>query len=185
MSKFNEVRVMSAFEGRSKFGRAAVAFAALAVLTLAGCKAPVAPEKTDPAPAPVSVAAPEASPPTTAALPTPPVEPTARVAAGTVVAPPAQSATPRPGEPTSPAVPAAPAAPVVRASTGLPPGAGRDQVQRVCTSCHAIGMVTAKGRTEQEWAEIIGRMQGLGMEASDDDLYAIHDYLTRELPPRR
>ncbi|WP_312407224.1 cytochrome c, partial [Brevundimonas sp.] len=67
---------------------------------------------------------------------------------------------------------------------GLPPGAGRDVVQRVCTGCHAIGMVTAKGRTSDGWSEIIGRMMGLGLEASDEDLQTIHAYLSRELPPR-
>ncbi|MBN9464009.1 hypothetical protein [Brevundimonas sp.] len=67
---------------------------------------------------------------------------------------------------------------------GLPPGAGRDTVQRVCTSCHAIGMVTAKGRTPDGWSEIIGRMMGLGLEASDEDLQTVHAYLSRNLPPR-
>lgn len=68
---------------------------------------------------------------------------------------------------------------------GLPAGAGRETVQQVCTSCHAIGMVTANGRTSDGWAEVIERMMGLGLEASDEDLQAVHAYLTREFPPRR
>lgn len=83
----------------------------------------------------------------------------------------------------APPAKAAPAPPAARPG-GLPAGAGRDTVQRVCTSCHAIGMVTAKGRTPDGWSEIIGRMMGLGLEASDEDLQTIHAYLSRELPPR-
>jgi len=78
---------------------------------------------------------------------------------------------------------AAPPAAVVRVG-GLPPGAGRETVQRVCSSCHAIGIVTARGRTEDDWAEVIGRMIGHGLEASDDDLQTVHAYLSRELPPK-
>jgi cytochrome c5 len=106
--------------------------------------------------------------------------PTQAVAAPTA-APQTKTTTP----PTTPA-PQSPASPppaaIVRA--GLPAGAGRETVQRVCTSCHAIGMVTAKGRTADGWSEIIGRMIGLGLEASDEDLQTVHAYLTRELPPR-
>lgn len=76
------------------------------------------------------------------------------------------------------------AAPPAARPGGLPPGAGRDVVQRVCTGCHAIGMVTAKGRTSDGWSEIIDRMMGLGLEASDEDLQTVHAYLSRELPPR-
>jgi cytochrome c5 len=98
----------------------------------------------------------------------------------------------RPSAP-SPAVPApvpvpalsAPPATVTPVRVGLPVGPGRETVQQVCTGCHAIGMVTANGRTSDGWAEIIERMMGLGLEASDEDLQTVHAYLTREFPPRR
>ena len=74
---------------------------------------------------------------------------------------------------------------MIPARVGLPAGPGRETVQQVCSNCHAIGMVTANGRTSDGWAEIIERMMGLGMEASDEDLQTVHAYLTREFPPRR
>jgi mono/diheme cytochrome c family protein len=67
---------------------------------------------------------------------------------------------------------------------GLPAGAGRDVVQRVCSSCHGIDTVTAVGRTPQQWADIIGQMQNMGLSASDDDLATIQSYLSRQLPPK-
>lgn len=106
------------------------------------------------------------------------------------------AAKPAPGQVAAAAVPVVPPA-VTRTSTqtppppaavvrtgGLPAGPGRETVERVCSSCHAIGLVTAKGRTEDGWAEVIGRMIGHGLEASDDDLQTVHAYLSRELPPK-
>ena len=151
----------------------------------AGTSAPApVPTATSPAPTPAGapvetvIAAASASP----AAPTVP----APAAAGPVVVRPSASSPASPAAPPSPP-PGSPPVPVpltpVRA--GLPAGPGRDTVQQVCTGCHAIGMVTANGRTSDDWAEMIERMMGLGMEASDEDLQAVHAYLTREFPPRR
>lgn len=164
--------------------------AASAALLLASACSPA--EKAAPAPppmAPASPVAPSASTPA-AAAPAAPVEqtPPAAAPAPAVVAPPVAHQTPpaRPAETPPPAPAPVPAPPLVTpARTGLPPGAGRETVQQVCTSCHAIGMVTANGRTSDGWAEVIERMMGLGLEASDEDLQTVHAYLTRELPPRR
>lgn len=144
------------------------------------------------APAPVPAAAPAATsasglPAQVVAAPAPaaPVAPMASepVATRPVVRPPA----PSPAAPASPPAPALPAPPatVTPVRAGLPAGPGRETVQQVCTGCHAIGMVTANGRTSDGWAEMIERMMGLGMEASDEDLQTVHAYLTREFPPRR
>lgn len=111
----------------------------------------------------------------------PPSDPVARTVTPAVQMQ-AQTTKPAPSATPSPSVPAQPRA--APPAGGLPPGPGRETVQRVCTSCHAIGMVTAKGRTPDGWSEIIGRMMGLGLEASDEDLQTVHAYLSRNLPPR-
>lgn len=133
-----------------------------------------------------------------AAVPIPQSAPPAQSAAAApiVTATPAEPVAPAPAPPAAAPVvtrpsaapppapaPAAPAA-VTPVRVGLPAGPGRETVQQVCASCHAIGMVTANGRTSDGWAEIIERMMGLGMEASDEDLQTVHAYLTREFPPR-
>ena len=167
-----------------------VAGARAAVLMTAACS---------PAGTSAPVPAPEQIPPPAAAMPTGSSAETIVAAApaspaGPIVPVPA-AATPvvvRPSAP-SPAVPApvpvpalsAPPATVTPVRVGLPAGPGRETVQQVCTGCHAIGMVTANGRTSDGWAEIIERMMGLGLEASDEDLQTVHAYLTREFPPRR
>lgn len=168
-------------KSRPNFWRVGVAV--MAVIAVVGCKGAVAPQAPSPPAAETSAAAP---------APTQPAEPIVepkieKPVELTVTRPETITVPARPMAPPlqSPAAQVAPGAPVVRAVTGLPSGPGRDLTQRVCSSCHAIGMVTAKGRSEQEWAEIIGRMQALGLEANDDDLYTIHEYLSRELPPRR
>lgn len=93
---------------------------------------------------------------------------------------PASQTTTKPQTPAS----ALPAPAAVLRPGSLPDTPGKATVQRVCSSCHALGMVTAKGRTEDGWSEVIGQMIENGMEASDDDLQTIHAYLTREFPPK-
>ena len=106
-----------------------------------------------------------------------PAGPTAPIAPASLPGP---QATTRPQA----AMPAPSAAQAALRPGSLPDTPGKATVQRVCSSCHAIGMVTAKGRTEEGWSEVIGQMIGNGMEASDDDLQTIHAYLTREFPPK-
>lgn len=164
-----------------------------AVLLMAACTPaeeaqPPAPQSTAPDPSvEVALAAP-ITPVEPANQPAPAPAP-ANPSAPAVVPPVAAQAAPKPAStPPPPAPGRAPGAeiPVVTpVRAGLPAGPGRETVQQVCTSCHAIGMVTANGRTSEGWAEIIERMMGLGMEASDEDLQTVHAYLTRELPPRR
>lgn len=169
-------------EGRTRMTRTAAAFGAL--LLIAACSPA---EKSEPvAPSPPAAAAPAATTPVVAM-----VEEAAPAAATPAPAPTQETVRP----PAAPAATAPPPvarpepAPTVVASTpvrvGLPAGPGREMTQQLCTSCHAIGMVTATGRTSDGWAEIIERMMGLGLEASDEDLQTVHAYLTREFSPRR
>ncbi|HEX8470992.1 MAG TPA: cytochrome c, partial [Brevundimonas sp.] len=109
--------------------------------------------------------------PVVAATSTAPVKPAAQTPPPTPVRPAGGSA-------------AAPAARPPIVTAGLPAGAGREVVQKECGSCHGIDTVTAVGRTPQQWAEIIGQMQNMGLSASDEDLATIHAYLSRQLPPK-
>lgn len=168
-------------EHRSGWRRVAGACGAL--LLMAACS-PAETSASVPAPPPAPVApTPAGSPVETIvaaapAAPAAPRVPAPAAATPVVVRPPAPPVTPASPPPPPPAT-------VTPVRAGLPAGAGRETVQQVCTSCHAIGMVTANGRTSDGWAEIIERMMGLGMEASDEDLQTVHAYLTREFPPRR
>lgn len=172
-------------EHRSGWRR--VAGACVAVLLAAACS-PAGTAAPAHAEQPASVAATPSGTPVeivaaaTPAEAAPAVTAPADTPAVVVRTPVVPSATP----PAPPApVPTIPPAIVTPVRVGLPASPGRETVQQVCTGCHAIGMVTANGRTSDGWAEMIERMMGLGMEASDEDLQTVHAYLTREFPPRR
>ncbi|MCR5879292.1 cytochrome c [Phenylobacterium sp. J367] len=58
-----------------------------------------------------------------------------------------------------------------------PNGPGKAEFIRACTACHAAGMAIAQRHTPSEWTEVIARMQVKGMQASAQDLRAVHAYL--------
>ena len=65
----------------------------------------------------------------------------------------------------------------------LPNTPGKDVLVRGCSSCHAPITVTAKGRNSEEWTEVLTQMVSYGMQASDEDLSTIFDYLATNFPP--
>lgn len=55
-------------------------------------------------------------------------------------------------------------------------GEGREIAQRLCSGCHSLSLVTAQGRTPEEWDATVARMETNGMVAPADDVYAVIDY---------
>ena len=73
-------------------------------------------------------------------------------------------------------------APVQR---GLPDGAGKDVVQRVCGStCHGAEIVSGKGYSRENWSAVVNGMIARGAKASASEFGEIVDYLGKNLPPR-
>jgi hypothetical protein len=60
-----------------------------------------------------------------------------------------------------------------------PPGPGLDLIQRSCTSCHDIYMITTKRKTPREWATIVGVMADRGAEVTPEEMQIIEDYLSQ------
>jgi hypothetical protein len=58
-------------------------------------------------------------------------------------------------------------------------------VDRDCVGCHAIETVTGKGRSPEEWQDVIDRMIDHGMNASEVELGQIRTYLAKTLPPAK
>jgi hypothetical protein len=52
-----------------------------------------------------------------------------------------------------------------------PPGQGLELIQRSC--------VTAKRKTRDEWAQILGLMADRGAEVTPDEMQVIEEYLSR------
>jgi virginiamycin B lyase len=63
----------------------------------------------------------------------------------------------------------------------LPDGAGKQQVEAMCTSCHQINMITgSSGYTREGWKEIAGTMIDLSSVAANQA--AITEYLATHFP---
>ena len=61
----------------------------------------------------------------------------------------------------------------------LPEGTGKDTVQKVCTTCHALNMLTNSGGfTRQGWEELLSSMVAL----PTDQVATLVDYLAKNFP---
>jgi hypothetical protein len=60
-----------------------------------------------------------------------------------------------------------------------PPGQGLDLIQRSCVNCHDISIITAKRKTRDEWAQILGLMADRGAEVTPDEMQIIEEYLSQ------
>ncbi len=69
------------------------------------------------------------------------------------------------------------------ATSSLPAGPGRDSVVRVCSGCHALGVVTREQHDEAGWREIVDTMASRGAMASNSELAEIQSYLASHFAP--
>jgi hypothetical protein len=60
-----------------------------------------------------------------------------------------------------------------------PPGPGLDLILRSCVGCHDVYMITAKRKTPEEWATVVGLMADRGAEVTPDEMQIIEDYLSQ------
>ena len=61
----------------------------------------------------------------------------------------------------------------------LPDGSGRDTVERVCTSCHAIDAVIDVRRTKSRWQDVVTDVAGRGADGAPQELAVVVSYLTK------
>jgi hypothetical protein len=60
-----------------------------------------------------------------------------------------------------------------------PPGPGLDLIMRSCVGCHDVYMITAKRKTPEEWATVVGLMADRGAEVTPDEMQIIESYLSQ------
>ncbi|NBB52669.1 hypothetical protein GVN24_30785 [Rhizobium sp. CRIBSB] len=171
---------------RSQRNRSFATAALLSCLVLVAACSPAA-EEPETAAADAAAEKPPVTGPATVAADAEPVVPAPATATAAAITPVTMTSTPRPMMPRSETPAAEDVAgprPVAVQTAGLPAGPGRDTTMRLCSNCHTIDTVTARGRTGAEWGEIITQMTNLGLNASDADLDEVQAYLTRSLPPR-
>ena len=68
---------------------------------------------------------------------------------------------------------------IADAPSEFPPGVGQAEVQAACAPCHAITVVTAARKSEQEWASAVDAMITRGALVADADYETIVAYLAR------
>jgi hypothetical protein len=69
------------------------------------------------------------------------------------------------------------AAPAAAAGQQLPEGPGREQVVKLCGTCHPPERGASVRLTREGWQDVMTRMVGIGLKASDEDLNAALEYL--------
>jgi len=62
---------------------------------------------------------------------------------------------------------------------GLPDGAGKDIVARVCSGCHGLGQVTRQKRSANAWKDLVAQMVDNGAKATPEELASIVAYLSK------
>ena len=64
-----------------------------------------------------------------------------------------------------------------QAQAGLPEGPGRVVLERMCTSCHGLNVVTGQRMTKKGWAGQVDDMVSRGAVGSSADIQEVVDYL--------
>ena len=61
----------------------------------------------------------------------------------------------------------------------LPPGEGRETLQKVCTQCHDIESIPRLRYSREDWSNLVYSMKDMGADATGPELEQIVDYLAR------
>lgn len=61
----------------------------------------------------------------------------------------------------------------------LPPGRGKAIVQRNCSHCHALKVVTSKRATKDQWSALVDQMVSRGADLNDDEIDIVVKYLAK------
>ena len=66
----------------------------------------------------------------------------------------------------------------------LPDGNGKDQVQKLCTTCHGLNMLAFGGHTREGWDDVLYMMTNLGAQLPRDQFPMLDDYLAKNFPEK-
>lgn len=69
------------------------------------------------------------------------------------------------------------------ASAAMPDGAGKAIVQRACSACHAVTVVTSKHASQKEWDQVVNQMVSRGADLTDDEVDTVIEYLAKNYGP--
>ena len=61
---------------------------------------------------------------------------------------------------------------------GLPPGEGKDVVERVCAPCHGVYPLMQRNRSKTAWERTVEGMEARGAKGTEADFKLVVQYLT-------
>ncbi|HTP33237.1 MAG TPA: helix-hairpin-helix domain-containing protein [Candidatus Acidoferrales bacterium] len=64
----------------------------------------------------------------------------------------------------------------------LPDGDGKAEIQKLCTQCHELERSISLHQDRTGWQATVDKMAGFGMKASEKDMQAVVEYLTKNYP---
>lgn len=64
----------------------------------------------------------------------------------------------------------------------LPDSPGRAEAEKLCRQCHEMARSISKRQDREAWSATMARMTAFGMKATDHDLNAVLEYLTKNYP---
>jgi competence protein ComEA len=68
---------------------------------------------------------------------------------------------------------------LLQAQVQLPDAPNKKLVERLCNTCHSIGLAISQRRTQPAWSKSVDDMTGKGLKATDEELDAVVAYLTK------
>jgi competence ComEA-like helix-hairpin-helix protein len=68
-------------------------------------------------------------------------------------------------------------------AAAMPDGAGKPIVQRACSACHSVSVVTSKHASQKEWDQVVNQMASRGADLTDDEMDTVIEYLAKNYGP--
>ena|ERR1700733_11460776 len=75
--------------------------------------------------------------------------------------------------------------PAPTATGTLPDGPGKEIVQRACTTCHSLSVITSRRASSDEWSKTVTEMVTRGADLSDDEMDRVTQYLSTNFAPAK
>jgi competence ComEA-like helix-hairpin-helix protein len=67
----------------------------------------------------------------------------------------------------------------------LPPGKGKDVLERMCTVCHGLDTATGPRLSKERWSKIVDDMVVRGATGTDQEIDLVLNYLATNFGPKR
>jgi competence protein ComEA len=71
----------------------------------------------------------------------------------------------------------------VLSAQDVPDGPGKDTLNKVCTTCHDLGVLQSMTGTAEIWQSVADDMKSRGADGTDADFKAIIEYLSKYFGP--